>query len=148
VPIYDYACSHCGRVTEVIHGINDAGPRFCPECGAEGTMRKAMSAPSIVFKGSGWAKIDRRASSGRSSSGGGSKAPSSDVDAGSSAHRDKGGGDKGRDDARTKVSASDNAGSGSGSGDPGAGATSSDGAGSKGSSGGSASGAASGTGGD
>jgi putative FmdB family regulatory protein len=64
VPIYDYACSACGRVTEVIHGIHDHGPRFCPECGADGTMRKALSTPTIVFKGSGWAKLDRRSSSG------------------------------------------------------------------------------------
>jgi putative FmdB family regulatory protein len=72
VPIYDYACGACGRVTEVIHGINDSGPRFCPECGAEGSMRKALSTPAIVFKGSGWARVDRRSSSG-SSSGSGTK---------------------------------------------------------------------------
>jgi putative FmdB family regulatory protein len=72
VPIYDYGCGACGRVTEVIHGINDTGPRFCPSCGAEGTMRKALSAPAVVFKGSGWAKVDRRSSSGGSSSGGSS----------------------------------------------------------------------------
>jgi putative FmdB family regulatory protein len=64
VPIYDYACTKCGQVTEVIHGINDAGPTFCPNCGAKGTMKKALSAPAVVFKGSGWAKVDRRSSSG------------------------------------------------------------------------------------
>ena len=68
MPIYDYSCGACGHVTEVIHGINDHGPRFCPECGAEGTMRKALSAPAIVFKGSGWAKVDRRASTSASRS--------------------------------------------------------------------------------
>ena len=72
MPIYDYACTVCGRVTEVIHGINAEGPRFCPACGAEGSMRKAVSSPSIVFKGSGWAKLDRRGSSGSGSSGSGS----------------------------------------------------------------------------
>ncbi|MBI3750251.1 MAG: hypothetical protein HY263_01175 [Chloroflexi bacterium] len=77
MPIYDYSCSNCGKVTEVIHGINDAGPRFCPECGAEGTMRKALSAPAVLFKGSGWAKVDRRSSGGGRSSGG-SKSRSSE----------------------------------------------------------------------
>lgn len=72
MPIYDYTCSACNRVTEVIHGINDHGPRFCPSCGAEGTMRKALTAPAIVFKGSGWAKLDRRSTSGGSSSAKGS----------------------------------------------------------------------------
>lgn len=68
MPIYDYACGACGRVTEVIHGINDQGPRFCPNCGAERTMRKALTAAAVVFKGSGWAKLDRRSSSGGSRS--------------------------------------------------------------------------------
>jgi putative FmdB family regulatory protein len=76
VPIYDYGCTNCGHVTEVIHGINDSGPRFCPDCGAEGTMKKALSAPAVVFKGSGWAKVDRRSSSGSSSGTKASKAKS------------------------------------------------------------------------
>ena len=87
MPIYDYSCGACGRVTEVIHGINDHGPRFCPNCGAEGTMRKAMTAPAVLFKGSGWAKIDRRSSSGGSSagrSGTKSSSPSSGTGSGSS----------------------------------------------------------------
>jgi len=63
VPIYDYVCSACHRLTEVVHGIDAEGPRFCPECGAEGTMTKVFSAPSIHFKGSGWAKKDRGSSS-------------------------------------------------------------------------------------
>jgi putative FmdB family regulatory protein len=59
VPIYDYTCSRCRRTTEVIHGIVDHGPKFCPECGAEGTMTKAFVAPTVHFKGTGWAKKDR-----------------------------------------------------------------------------------------
>jgi putative FmdB family regulatory protein len=64
MPIYDYLCSSCGQTTEVIHGIEAAGPRFCPVCGAEGTLRKAFAAPTVHFKGSGWAKKDRSSSSG------------------------------------------------------------------------------------
>jgi putative FmdB family regulatory protein len=63
VPIYDYSCTACGHVTEVIHGINDAAPRFCPSCGAEGTLKKAFATPAVHFKGSGWAKKDRKATS-------------------------------------------------------------------------------------
>lgn len=59
MPIYDYICTACGRHTEILHGINDPGPATCPACGAQGTMRKRFSAPSVVFKGSGWAKKDR-----------------------------------------------------------------------------------------
>jgi putative FmdB family regulatory protein len=68
VPIYDYVCSNCGHLTEVVHGINDHGPKFCPECGAEGMMTKAFAPPTIHFKGSGWAKKDRSSSSSARSS--------------------------------------------------------------------------------
>src|SRR5215208_8198836 len=59
MPIYEYGCRVCGHKTDILHGINEEGPRFCPECGAEGTMRKGFAPPAIVFKGSGWAKKDR-----------------------------------------------------------------------------------------
>ena len=63
MPIYDYACSACGHVVEVIHGINDPGPNFCPNCGVEGSMRKRIVTSAVHFKGSGWAKKDRSAAS-------------------------------------------------------------------------------------
>ena len=63
MPIYDYRCSSCGKTTEVIHGIDAPIPRFCPACGAEGTLRKTFAAPAVLFKGSGWAKKDRSSSS-------------------------------------------------------------------------------------
>jgi putative FmdB family regulatory protein len=63
VPIYDYLCSSCREVAEVIHGIDAPGPRFCPACGAEGTLRKAFAPPTVHFKGSGWAKKDRSSAS-------------------------------------------------------------------------------------
>ena len=60
MPVYDYLCTACDHRADILHGINDEGPKFCPSCGAEGTMRKQFSAPSIHFKGSGWAKKDHR----------------------------------------------------------------------------------------
>ena len=63
MPIYDYVCAACRHRIEVIHGINDPGPRFCPSCGAEGTLHKAPTSPAVHFKGSGWAKKDRSSSS-------------------------------------------------------------------------------------
>ena len=56
MPLYDYICTN-GHITEVMHGVNDPGPAECERCGAE--MRKLLSTPAIVFKGSGWAKKDR-----------------------------------------------------------------------------------------
>ena len=69
MPIYEYVCSACGQRTEILHGIHDSAPAFCPDCGAEGTLRKGIAAPAVVFKGSGWAKKDRRATSSSSRSG-------------------------------------------------------------------------------
>jgi putative FmdB family regulatory protein len=58
VPIYDYVCESCGHVEEVIHGISTPGPTTCERCG--GVLKRALSTPAIVFKGSGWAKKDAR----------------------------------------------------------------------------------------
>ena len=74
MPIYDYVCAN-GHTTEVIHGVNDPGPANCPVCGAP--LRKALSAPTIVFKGSGWAKKERSSKPAASKSGDGEKSGSS-----------------------------------------------------------------------
>jgi putative FmdB family regulatory protein len=58
VPIYDYVCLDCAARIEVMHGVDAAGPSTCSACG--GPLRKALSPPAIVFKGSGWAKKDAR----------------------------------------------------------------------------------------
>jgi putative FmdB family regulatory protein len=62
VPTYDYVCESCGHVMEVAHGIHAQGPTECPECG--GTLAKAFATPTIHFRGSGWAKKDRKSVSG------------------------------------------------------------------------------------
>jgi putative FmdB family regulatory protein len=67
MPVYEYVCTACGRSVEVMHGINVPGPTTCSACG--GALRKALSPPAIVFKGTGWAKQDARSASARSSSG-------------------------------------------------------------------------------
>ena len=96
MPRYDYACSACGEVVEFRHGINEAGPRTCPNCGREGTMRKTFAAPTVHFKGSGWAKKDRSTTSSptksRSSS---SSEPTAGADSGSTASSASGGGSAG-----------------------------------------------------
>lgn len=61
MPRYDYVCLKCGHIVEVMHGVNEPGPARCERCGGE--MRKLLSTPAIVFKGSGWAKNDRSSKS-------------------------------------------------------------------------------------
>jgi putative FmdB family regulatory protein len=59
VPAYDYLCDNCGHRFEVVHGVHAEGPTVCPSCGAR-RLRKAIVAPAVHFKGSGWAKKERR----------------------------------------------------------------------------------------
>jgi len=93
MPTYDYACAACGHRFEVVHGIHGHGPETCPNCGG-GPVRRAFAPPTIMFKGSGWAKVDRRPapSSAKSESGEGSKAKPSGGDAAATASTDGEGG--------------------------------------------------------
>jgi putative FmdB family regulatory protein len=60
VPLYDYDCLDCGHRVEVMHGVHGTGPERCSNCGSE-RIRKAFAAPAVHFKGTGWAKKERRA---------------------------------------------------------------------------------------
>lgn len=52
MPLYEYVCQKCERRTEVIQAFGERRIRMCPYCG--GKVKKAFSAPSIQFKGSGF----------------------------------------------------------------------------------------------
>jgi putative FmdB family regulatory protein len=60
MPLYDYDCAACGRRFETIHGLYGDPPTVCPLCGS-GPVRKSIGAPAVHYKGSGWAKKERRA---------------------------------------------------------------------------------------
>jgi putative FmdB family regulatory protein len=89
MPRYDYRCAACGREVEVVHGIHEAGPTVCEVCG--GPMRKALSAPAIHFKGSGWAKKDARAAVKPAAAGAGSKDPGAAAATGAASASGEGG---------------------------------------------------------
>jgi putative FmdB family regulatory protein len=65
MPIYEYVCGKCGRKTEVIQRMGDKPLTHCPNCG--GKVKKAISAPAIQFKGSGWYVTDYGAGASRAS---------------------------------------------------------------------------------
>jgi putative FmdB family regulatory protein len=66
MPLYDYKCKQCGKVSEVRHGFNESHTDPCPACG--GAMQRVFSAAPIVFKGSGYYITDSRKSSSSESS--------------------------------------------------------------------------------
>jgi putative FmdB family regulatory protein len=54
MPIYEYACEKCGKITERIQKVTDRAPRKCESCG--GKLSKVMSRSSFQLKGGGWYK--------------------------------------------------------------------------------------------
>lgn len=58
MPLYDYRCRACSKVTEVRHGFREAHQAACPECGGE--LARVFSPAGIVFKGSGFYLTDSR----------------------------------------------------------------------------------------
>src|SRR6185295_17014489 len=54
MPIYEYVCKQCGKLTDVLQKLNDPPPEACPSCGAKGPLEKVISRTSFVLKGGGW----------------------------------------------------------------------------------------------
>jgi putative FmdB family regulatory protein len=54
MPIYEYTCSQCQKLSDVLQKLNDPRPEKCPACGAEGTLSRVVSRTSFVLKGGGW----------------------------------------------------------------------------------------------
>ncbi len=52
MPIYEYQCDRCSEVFEIFHKIDDDGQVACPKC--LGPVKKLISAPNFVLKGSGF----------------------------------------------------------------------------------------------
>lgn len=118
MPTYDYACAACGHRFEVVHGVHGQGPESCPDCGT-GPVRKAFAPPTIMFKGSGWAKMDRRSNATT-----GTKKGSEDSSGGSTKDGGDGAG-SGGDAAAAKGSTGSSDSSGSTAGSAGSSSTSS-----------------------
>jgi putative FmdB family regulatory protein len=49
MPIYEYKCRSCGRVSEIlVHGFTNPQPPQCPVCGCD--MDKCLSSPGLVMQ--------------------------------------------------------------------------------------------------
>lgn len=56
MPIYEYQCDSCGYQFEVKQSIKDAPLNTCERCGK--SLRRLISSPGLMFKGSGWYVTD------------------------------------------------------------------------------------------
>ncbi len=62
MPLYEYACRHCGKRFEVRQKFSDEPVKTHEECG--GDAERLLSTPSFQFKGTGWYVTDYAKSDG------------------------------------------------------------------------------------
>lgn len=56
MPVYEYHCESCGKRLEKIQKFSDPALTQCEVCG--GPLKKVLSAPALIFKGTGWYVTD------------------------------------------------------------------------------------------
>jgi putative FmdB family regulatory protein len=64
MPIYEYECSQCGKIEEVLQKFSDQPLSTCSHC--SGSLHKLISQSSFRLKGSGWYVTDYAGKSGSS----------------------------------------------------------------------------------
>lgn len=57
MPTYEYICDNCGRF-ERFEKITATPLKECPTC--KGEVKRVISAPAVIFKGSGFYTTDNR----------------------------------------------------------------------------------------
>jgi putative FmdB family regulatory protein len=66
MPIYEYECGSCGRITEAWQKFSDKPLKACEHCSGE--LHKIMSQSTFHLKGTGWYVTDYAGKSGHTSS--------------------------------------------------------------------------------
>jgi putative FmdB family regulatory protein len=69
MPLYEYECLECGDLFSKLQRFGDSTPDTCPQ--GHPRVRRLLSRPAIIFKGSGFYVTDN----GRNGSGGSSPSP-------------------------------------------------------------------------
>ena len=62
MPIYEYECTRCGRVEEVMQQFSDKRLKTCRKC--SGKLHKLISRSSFHLKGTGWYVTDYAGNTG------------------------------------------------------------------------------------
>jgi len=60
MPIYEYECTQCGKIEEVLQKFSDAPLTQCKHCSGE--LHKLISNTAFHLKGSGWYVTDYKGS--------------------------------------------------------------------------------------
>lgn len=81
MPIFEFRCSACGHLEEVLQKHTDPAPDACPKCNAQKTMGKELSLSAFHLKGGGWYKDLYSSSSTPAAASGASTGSSSTGDA-------------------------------------------------------------------
>ena len=58
MPIYAFACDACGHSFDRLQKLSDNDPTQCPACGAQGSVRRQLTAPQFRLSGGGWYETD------------------------------------------------------------------------------------------
>lgn len=56
MPFYEYECSGCNQVHEIMQKFSDSPLSECPTC--HGPVKKILSTTSFALKGTGWYTTD------------------------------------------------------------------------------------------
>lgn len=62
MPAYDFRCTSCSTVTEVVRPATDDSPVPCPACGS--ATKQVFHPVGVHFKGGGFHNTDYRSKSG------------------------------------------------------------------------------------
>ena len=58
MPLYEFECQKCQKISEFLLKISDPHPDVCPVCEQQAQMKKLLSRTSFVLKGTGWYETD------------------------------------------------------------------------------------------
>jgi putative FmdB family regulatory protein len=116
MPLFEFRCSSCEHLEEVLQKYNDPPPAACPECGRSGTMAKEVSLTSFQLKGGGWYKDLYSSTSKDGGSKDTGKKESGSKDSGASAKSKDSGSGSGSSGSSGGSSSSGSSGGGSASG--------------------------------
>lgn len=86
MPVYEYECADCGKITEAVQKISEQPLTECPYC--SGRLHKMISKSSFHLKGGGWYVTDYKNRSDHSSASQKKDAKSDSSDTGGASKKD------------------------------------------------------------